>query len=95
MKSARFLDWVWLLLMGITVMNAFIAENSGTGAAITILVAISVAYKGRMVVDHFMGLKGANKHLRNWMNAYFYVIPAMIVLVYIFPETLAEWTRLK
>jgi len=95
MTSSKSLDIIWLLLMGITVMNAFIAENTTASAAITILVAISVAYKGRMVVDHFMGLKGANRHIRNWMNAYFYVIPAMIVFVYVFPETLAQWTSLR
>jgi len=28
------------------------------------------------------------------MIAYFYVIPSMIVLVYLFPERIAAWTSL-
>ena len=95
MKSSRALDYIWLLLMAITIMNAMIAESTTTGAAITVLIAISVAFKGHMVVDHFMGLKGANRYLRSWMNAYFYVIPAMIIIVYVFPETIAQWTSLR
>ena len=94
-SNNKTLNLIWLLLMGITIMNAMIAESTSTGAAITVLVAISVVFKGQMVVDHFMGLKGSNRYLRNWMNAYFYVIPAMIVIVYIFPESIARWTSLS
>jgi len=94
-SNNKTLDIIWLTLMAITIINAMIAESTTTGAAITILVAISVAFKGKMVVDHFMGLKGANNYLRSWMNAYFYVIPAMFVIVYIFPETIAQWTSLN
>ncbi len=61
MTKHRFLDYIWLLLMAITIMNAMLAESSNAGAAITILVAISVGFKGHMVIDHFMGLKGAKR----------------------------------
>ncbi len=89
------LNIIWLILMAITVMNAMIAESENTGVAITILIAVSVSFKGHMVVDHFMGLKGANHYIRSWMNAYFYVIPSMMVIVYVFPEFIAQLTRLN
>ena len=95
MDQERKLNIIWLLLMLITVMNALIAESSQTGTAITVLIALSVAFKGHMVVDHFMGLKGANRYLRSLMNAYFYVIPAITIIVYLFPETVAQWTSLQ
>ena len=89
------IDMIWIILMAITVMNALLAETSSTSASIIILVALSTAFKGQMVVDHFMGLKGANRHFRFWMNAYFVIIPALIVLVYLFPEPIAQMTSLR
>jgi len=54
-----------------------------------------IGVKGRMIVDHFMELKTANLLLRRLMRIYFYVIPTLIVLVYLFPEQLANLTRLS
>ena len=95
MVSERTLGAIWLLLMAITVINALIAETADANLFITLLVAASVALKGRLVVDHFMGLRDANRHMRFWMNAYFYVIPALIVIVDAFPDTIANLTRLN
>ena len=94
MTRDKKLNIIWLLLMAITIMNAMIAESANTGIVITLIIAVSVGFKGHMVVDHFMGLKGSNRYLRNLMNAYFYVIPTMMVIVYVFPETIAQLTRL-
>ncbi|MEW8126870.1 MAG: cytochrome C oxidase subunit IV family protein, partial [Candidatus Thiodiazotropha endolucinida] len=60
-----------------------------------LVITLTVAYKGRMIVDHFMELKDANRLLRNSMRIYFYVIPAMIVLVYLFPDLIARLTTLQ
>ncbi|MFK5986999.1 MAG: cytochrome C oxidase subunit IV family protein [Pseudomonadota bacterium] len=95
MNKEKTLDLIWILLMAITIMNAMLAESSSSGAAVTILVAVSVGFKGHMVIDHFMGLKESNRYLRNSMNVYFYVIPTMMVIIYIFPETIAQWTSLS
>lgn len=95
MDQENKLNIIWLILMAITVMNAMIAESTHTGMAITVLIAVSVSFKGHMIVDHFMGLKGANRYLRNCMNAYFYVLPSMIVIVYIFPDAIAQLTSLQ
>lgn len=95
MLRLKTIDMIWLILMAITIMNAMLAETSNPGAAVIVLVALSVAFKGQMVVDHFMGLKGANRHFRFWMNAYFVVIPALIIFVYLFPEPIVQWTSLR
>lgn len=50
--------------------------------------------KGRIIVDYFMELKHAHIVLRTLMQIYFYVIPALIILVYLFPEAIAGWTTL-
>ena len=88
------IEYLWLLLMAITLGNAVIAESADTNFIVTLLIAVSVAFKGRMVVDHFMELKNANRHIRKAMRLYFYIIPALFVLVYLFPKQLVRMTTL-
>jgi hypothetical protein len=87
-------DFIWLLLMALTLMSAALAETAEPGLIVTLAVAASVALKGRLVVDRFMELQNANRYLRAAMRIYFYVIPLMIVLVFLFPEQLARITSL-
>jgi hypothetical protein len=56
--------------------------------------ALVLAIKGRIIVDYFMELKDSHVVLRTLMQVYFYVIPALIILVYLFPERIAKWTAL-
>ncbi len=93
--NLRNVDFIWMLLMGITVINALIAETADGGFMVSVVVAISVAFKGRMVVQRFMELHNANRFIRTMMNAYFYVIPLLIVFVQAYPETIAQLTRLN
>ena len=94
MSHARKIDVLWILLMLITLGNAVIAETAEPGLLITLLIATATAIKGRLVVDHFMELKGAHPLMRISMQVYFYVIPGMMILVYLFPETIARLTQL-
>ncbi len=94
MTHDKTLDTLWLVLMAITLGSAWIAESAEPGLLVTLTIAVAVSYKGRMIVDHFMELRHANPVLRRLMIVYFYVIPGMIVLVYLFPEKIAAWTRL-
>ncbi|MEW8328764.1 MAG: cytochrome C oxidase subunit IV family protein, partial [Candidatus Thiodiazotropha sp.] len=86
MFNTKSVDFIWLVLMGLTLLSAAIAESPDQGLVLILVITFTVAYKGRMIVDHFMELKDANRLLRNSMRVYFYVIPGMIVLVYLFPE---------
>ena len=88
------LDLLWLLLMGMTVAAALVGESADPSLAVTLFVAAVVAVKGRIVVERFMELHNANRLLRRLMNAYFYFFPTLIVLVYLYPEKLAELTTL-
>ena len=93
-KRIKSLDFLWLLLMGMTVAAALVGESAEPSLAVTLFVAAVVAVKGRIVVERFMELHNANRHLRRLMNAYFYFFPALIVLVYLYPQKLAELTTL-
>ena len=91
----RGIDLIWLLLMALTVLNSLIAEQAEPSLFFVIVIALSVAWKGHMVVDRFMELKNANQKIRGWMRAYFLVIPGIMVVVYALPEWIAEFTRLS
>ncbi len=87
-------DYVWLALMAMTLGNAFIAESADPSLLVTLAIAATVMLKGWLVVDRFMELRNAHPYIRFSMNLYFYVLPLMILIVYLFPDFLAELTRL-
>ena len=92
--GGKHLNIYWILLMTLTLLSAAIAERAEPGLLITIVIAAMVVIKARLVIDHFMELKTASPYIYHLMNTYFYLFPLMAVLVWLFPETLAEWTRI-
>ncbi|MEH6470932.1 MAG: cytochrome C oxidase subunit IV family protein [Halopseudomonas sp.] len=87
-------DGVWLVLMVLTLGNAVIAESADPSLFVTMIIATSVALKGRLVLERFMELRNAHPYIRVSMNLYFFVLPLMIITVYLFPEVIADMTRL-
>ena len=90
----KHIDALWLLLIVLTLFTAYMAEQATPGLKSVTLVALVLAIKGRIIVDYFMELKDSNVILRTLMQIYFYVIPVLIILVYLFPEQIAKWTSL-
>ncbi len=95
MSSYKILDYVWLALMVMTLASAFLAESAEPSLLVTLLIAVTIGLKGRLVVDRFMELKNAHPYIRFAMNFYFYMLPLVILLVFLFPEFIADITRLK
>ncbi|HIP53002.1 MAG TPA: thiosulfate reductase [Chromatiales bacterium] len=89
------IDVIWLSLMALTLISATIAEKADPGLLVTAIIAVIIAFKGLMVVDRFMELATANRKLRFAMRLYFYVIPLLMVLTWLFPETIARLTTLS
>lgn len=85
---------LWLLLLALTLGGNVIGESAEPGFTATLIVSLMMAVKGRIVVDHFMELKTANRTIRNLMRAYFYVLPAVTVLVWLFGDRIARLTTL-
>lgn len=94
-KDIQRIDTLWLVLIGLTLFSAYMAERADPGFMGVAIMAAVLAIKGRIIVDHFMELKHAHKLLRRLMRVYFYVIPALIIIVYLFPEQIAKWTSLS
>ena len=88
------IEILWLILITLTLFSAYMAEQTPSGLGSVSIMAIVLAIKGHIIVDYFMELKQANVFLRTLMRLYFYVIPALIILVYLFPEKIAQWTAL-
>ena len=95
MGHSKLVNVLWIILMLVTLVNAFVAESGEPGLFLTIVVAVAIGFKGRMVVDHFMELKNAHPLMRISMQVYFYVIPGMFLLFYFFPEQIAALTTLR
>ena len=94
-QNIRLVNRLWLLLIGLTLFTAFMAEQDQQGAFSVLIIAIALGAKGRIIVDHYMELKTAHPLLRVLMRAYYYVIPVMIVVVYLYPDQIARWATLE
>jgi hypothetical protein len=93
--DTKLIDILWLVLISLTLFSAYMAERSDPGFISVAIMALVLAIKGSIIVDHFMELKHAHKLLRGLMRTYFYVIPFLIIIVYLFPEQIAKLTALK
>ncbi|KGJ90541.1 cytochrome C oxidase subunit IV family protein [Thalassotalea sp. ND16A] len=80
MKRFGKLEYYFAALITITFSNTILGEGFDSTAFITIFVALTVMYKGLVVIDHFMELKEANRYLRMMMRTYFFFFPSLIIL---------------
>jgi cytochrome c oxidase subunit IV len=94
MTHIKLINTLWLILIVLTLFSAYMAEQAKPGFNSIAIMALVLAIKGRIIVDYFMELKDSHVVLRTLMQVYFYVIPALIILVYLYPEQIAKWTAL-
>lgn len=80
MKHSIKLEYYLAALIVITLLNTFLGEQFSSTTLVSILIAMTVTYKGFIVIDHFMELKGANKNLRFLMRLYFVIFPSLIIV---------------
>lgn len=80
MKRFKTLEYFLAALIVITLFNTFLGEQFSSTALVSILIALTVTYKGFVVIDHFMELKEANKNLRFLMKLYFVIFPSLIII---------------
>ncbi len=80
MKNLGKLEYFLVTLIAITLLNTFLGEKFSSATLVCILIALTVTYKGFIVIDHFMELKDANKNLRFLMKLYFVIFPSLIIV---------------
>ena len=93
-SHTKLINILWIVLIILTLFSAYMAERGTIEFYSIAIMAIVLAIKGRIIVDHFMELKNAHIVLRTLMRVYFYIIPMMIIMVYLFAEQIAKWTSL-
>lgn len=74
---------LWLLLVALTLGGSFLGETAEPGYLLLTVVVMTMAIKGRVVIDHFMELKNAHPLIRRLMQAYFYVLPLATITSYV------------
>lgn len=74
---------LWLLLVAVTLGGSLLGETVEPGYLLLTVVVMTMAIKGRVVIDHFMELKNANPLIRRLMQAYFYVLPLATITSYV------------
>jgi Prokaryotic Cytochrome C oxidase subunit IV len=71
---------IWLLLVGLTAAGAWLAETGHAGWPLTFTVAGLIAFKGRMVIDHYMEMTSANTKIRRVLYAFVTLVPLLVIL---------------
>ena len=80
LKALGKLEYYGGAVITITLFNKFLGEKCESTSLVMVLVALTVMYKGLLVIDHFMELKTANKPLRLLMRTYFIFFPSIIII---------------
>jgi hypothetical protein len=70
---------IWLLLVALTLAGAWLAETGHAGWPLTLIVAGLIAFKGRMVIDRYMEITGANPRIRAVLHGFVTLVPLLVI----------------
>jgi len=73
---------VWLALVVLTLLTYAVGKAGLGGAAVIAGILLSVAVKGQMVADVFMGLRGVRSPWRWMVTGWLFVVLALIGLAF-------------
>lgn len=93
--NTRALDWTWMILISLTLAGVAIGEGAEPGLWVTLTVAAIATLKGRLVIDQFMELGRAHPAIRRLVRLFGLLVPALMVLVYLFGPQIAQITTLS
>lgn len=92
MSATRKLDLVWLLLVLLSVAGAGLGGRADAGFGVTVVVALVMGIKVRLVCDHFLELGSAHRRIRLAVYGFGYGMPLLLILTTAFGDTLARLT---
>jgi hypothetical protein len=85
---------IWLLLIALTLGSAFLAETGERSWPLTLIVAAMIAFKGRLIIDHYMEMRSANPRIRRILHAFVTVIPLLVLVSHAMSPWIARLTAL-
>ncbi len=86
---------IWLLLLALTLTGAWLAETGHAGWPLTLVVAGLIAFKGRMVIDHYMEVSGANPRIRAVLHGFVTVVPLLVLFSHGWGDVIRKLTTLN
>lgn len=92
--TTRSLTLSLLALVVLTLTGALLGEVGKPGFWVTLSVAVMMAVKGRLVIDQFLELGNAHTSIRALMRLYANLIPALVMITYLFGPQIARLTTL-
>ncbi len=84
----------WLLLVGLTLASAWLAETGHSGWPLALVVAGLIAAKGRLVIDHYMEMSQSNTRIRRLLHLFVTIVPLMVLLSHGWSEVLRRLTTI-
>ncbi len=92
MNETHKLALAWLSLVLLSVGGAALGGQPDAGFMITVLVALVMGIKVRIVCDRFLELPTATRRIRQLMYAFCYGMPILVILTSAFGDALARLT---
>lgn len=86
---------IWLLLVGLTAAGAWLAETGHAGWPLALVVAGLIAFKGRMVIDHYMEMTSANTRIRRVLYVFVFLVPLLVLFSHGWSDILKRLTTLN
>lgn len=86
---------IWLMLIGLTFLGALIGERGQAGWLLTLTVAILIALKGSIVIDHYMEMRSSNQRIRDILRLFTTLIPILVIIFHSWGEDIRRLTALN
>lgn len=85
---------IWLLLVGLTATGAWLAETGHSSWTLACVVAGLIAFKGRMVIDHYMEMTSANTRIRRVLYVFITIVPLLVLVSHGWSDVLRRLTTI-
>ncbi len=92
MSETRKLDLAWLSLVLLSIGGAALGGQPDAGFIVTVLVALVMGIKVRIVCDLYLELPTATLRIRQAMYTFCYGMPILVILTSAFGDILAQLT---
>lgn len=86
---------IWLLLVGLTLAGAWLAETGQVGWPLTLVVAGLIAVKGRVVIDHYMEITGTHPRIRAVLHGFVTLLPLLVIFSHGWGDVIKRLTTLQ
>lgn len=79
----RFVTWIWLALVLLTLLTFAVGEEVSAGKAVMMSVLMISLIKGQLIANYFMGLRHVSWLWRGIMLGYFVIVGGMVAIAYL------------